>query len=189
MDRAETAPTGVGGNPTDVPRSRGIQDATPPHRALARCPDHGLRLGSQPIAGFILPAPAPGDRGHGDRRPESDIAKAAAAMAAATGVDACPEAVAAWAAFETLRDRGRIRPEERTLVFKHRDRSRVPLTGVRPSVRGRGRSRSRHPTRLNERAHGHDETRGKSRSTTSRMMSAWPSLTRSRIRLAGNASR
>ncbi len=38
-------------------------------------------------------------------------------MSAATGVDACPEAGAAWAAFETLRDRRWIGPEERTLVF------------------------------------------------------------------------
>ncbi len=39
------------------------------------------------------------------------------AMSAATGVDACPEAGAAWAAFEILRDQGWIGPEDRTLVF------------------------------------------------------------------------
>jgi threonine synthase len=38
-------------------------------------------------------------------------------MAAATGVDACPEAGAAWAALGILRDRGWTGGEDRVLVF------------------------------------------------------------------------
>jgi threonine synthase len=49
--------------------------------------------------------------------PESDIGPAAAAMSAATGVDACPEAGAAWAALRMLRERGWLTASDRTLVF------------------------------------------------------------------------
>jgi threonine synthase len=70
-----------------------------------------------PIAGFICLRALRETGGTAIAVPESDIEKAAAALSAATGVDACPEAGAAWAAHETLRDRGWIGPEERTLVF------------------------------------------------------------------------
>jgi threonine synthase len=38
-------------------------------------------------------------------------------MSATTGVDACPEAGAGWAALGILRDQGWIGADERTLVF------------------------------------------------------------------------
>jgi hypothetical protein len=38
-------------------------------------------------------------------------------MSAATGVDACPEAGAAWTAFTMLRDQGWIGATERVLVY------------------------------------------------------------------------
>ncbi|MDF2729538.1 MAG: threonine synthase [Acidimicrobiia bacterium] len=82
----------------------------------ARTTAYGLRV-PNPIAGFICLRALRETGGTAIAVPESDIEKAAAALSAATGVDACPEAGAAWAAHETLRDRGWIGPEERTLVF------------------------------------------------------------------------
>ena len=55
--------------------------------------------------------------GPGEPISDDQIDKAAAAMSAATGVDACPEAGAAWAAIGMLRERGWLTPSTRTLVF------------------------------------------------------------------------
>lgn len=76
----------------------------------------GLRV-PNPIAGFICLRALRETNGTAIAVPEAGIEAAAAAMSAATGVDACPEAGAAWAAFEILKDRGWIGPEDRTLVF------------------------------------------------------------------------
>jgi threonine synthase len=70
-----------------------------------------------PIAGFICLRAVRETGGTAIAVPETGIQAAAAAMSAATGVDACPEAGAAWAAFGILRDQGWIGQAERTLVF------------------------------------------------------------------------
>ena len=78
---------------------------------------YGLRV-PNPIAGFICLPCSPGDRGHGDCRPGIRTSmRLRPRCPRPPGVDACPEAGAAWAAFETLRDQGWIGPEDRTLVF------------------------------------------------------------------------
>jgi threonine synthase len=82
----------------------------------ARTTAYGLRV-PDPIAGFICLRALRETNGTAIAVPEAGIERAAAAMSSATGVDACPEAGAAWAAFEILRDRGWIGPEDRTLVF------------------------------------------------------------------------
>jgi threonine synthase len=38
-------------------------------------------------------------------------------LAAATGIDVCPEAGAAWLALEGLRSKGWVRPSDRVVVF------------------------------------------------------------------------
>ncbi|MGH8958506.1 MAG: threonine synthase [Acidimicrobiia bacterium] len=76
----------------------------------------GLRV-PNPIAGFLCLRALRETKGSAIAVPESDIPPAAAAMSAATGVDACPEAGAAWAALGTLRDQGWVGGEDRVLVF------------------------------------------------------------------------
>lgn len=58
---------------------------------------YGLRV-PNPIAGFLCLRALRETNGTAVAVPEADIVPAAAAMSAATGVDACPEAGAAWAA-------------------------------------------------------------------------------------------
>jgi len=82
----------------------------------ARTAAYGLRV-PNPIAGFICLRAIRETNGIAVAVPESEIAPAAAAMSATTGVDACPEAGAGWAALEILRDQGWIGADERTLVF------------------------------------------------------------------------
>ena len=82
----------------------------------ARTTAYGLRV-PNPIAGFICLRAIRETNGIALAVPESEIAPAAAAMSATTGVDACPEAGAGWAALEILRDQGWIGADERTLVF------------------------------------------------------------------------
>jgi len=77
---------------------------------------YGLRV-PDPIAGFICLRALRETNGTAVAVPESDIAPAAAAMSAATGVDACPEAGAAWAALRMLREQGWLTSSDRTLVF------------------------------------------------------------------------
>ena len=77
---------------------------------------YGLRV-PNPIAGFICLRAIRETSGTAVAVPEEAIAKAAAAMSAATGVDACPEAGAAWEALHILRGQGWIGPEDRVLVF------------------------------------------------------------------------
>lgn len=77
---------------------------------------YGLRV-PNPIAGFLCLRALRETNGTAVAVPEADIAPAAAAMSAATGVDACPEAGAAWAALRILRDQGWTGGEDRVLVF------------------------------------------------------------------------
>jgi threonine synthase len=77
---------------------------------------YGLRV-PNPIAGFLCLRAIRETKGTAVAVPESDIAPAAAALSAATGVDACPEAGAAWAALAILRDQGWIDAEDRVVVF------------------------------------------------------------------------
>ncbi|HJQ90887.1 MAG TPA: threonine synthase [Acidimicrobiia bacterium] len=77
---------------------------------------YGLRV-PDPIAGFLCLRALRQTKGTAVAVPEKDIIPAAAAMSAATGVDACPEAGAAWAALGTLRDQGWTGGEDRVLVF------------------------------------------------------------------------
>jgi threonine synthase len=77
---------------------------------------YGLRVPS-PIAGFLCLRALRETRGTAVAVPEAEIGPATAALAAATGLDICPEAGAAWAAFRTLRDTGWIGAGERTVIF------------------------------------------------------------------------
>jgi threonine synthase len=77
---------------------------------------YGLRV-PNPIAGFLCLRAIRETKGTAVAVAESDIAPAAAALSAATGVDACPEAGAAWAALAILRDQGWIEGEDRVVVF------------------------------------------------------------------------
>jgi threonine synthase len=70
-----------------------------------------------PIAGFICLRAIRETSGTAVAVPESEIEPAAASMSAATGVDACPESGAAWAALGILRGQGWIGADERVLVF------------------------------------------------------------------------
>jgi threonine synthase len=77
---------------------------------------YGLRV-PNPIGGFLCLRALRETKGTAVAVPESAIAPAAAAMAVASGVDACPEAGAAWAALGILRDQGWIEGKDRVVVF------------------------------------------------------------------------
>ena len=77
---------------------------------------YGLRVPS-PIGGFICLRALRETGGTAVAVDEADIAPAAAALAARTGLDICPEGGAAFAAYETLRERGDIAPHETVVVF------------------------------------------------------------------------
>jgi threonine synthase len=82
----------------------------------ARTTAYGLRV-PNPIAGFVCLRAIRETKGIAVAVPESEIASAAAAMSATTGVDACPEAGAGWSALGILREQGWIGSDERTVVF------------------------------------------------------------------------
>lgn len=77
---------------------------------------YGLRV-PDPVAGFICLRALRETDGIAIAVPESAIAEASAEMSSTTGVDACPEAGAAWAAYRRLMERGWITPEDRTVIF------------------------------------------------------------------------
>lgn len=77
---------------------------------------YGLRVPS-PIGGFVCLRALEATRGTAVAVPEAQIHQAARDLAAASGLDICPEAGAAWAAFGRLRDTGWIAAGERTVVF------------------------------------------------------------------------
>lgn len=76
----------------------------------------GLRVPS-PIGGFLCLRAIRETHGTAVAVDEASIAPAAAWLAAASGVDVCPEGGAAWAAVEELRASGWITPEARVVVF------------------------------------------------------------------------
>ncbi|MFP3914832.1 MAG: threonine synthase [Actinomycetota bacterium] len=77
---------------------------------------YGLRVPS-PIGGFVCLRAIRETGGTAVAIPEEEIEPAAAHLAAATGVDVCPEGGAAWAALARLRRGGWVGPEERVVVF------------------------------------------------------------------------
>jgi threonine synthase len=76
----------------------------------------GLRVPS-PIGGFLCLRAIRETNGTAVAVPEDEIFPAAAALAAATGVDVCPEGGAAWAALTRLRDQGWVTDSDRVVVF------------------------------------------------------------------------
>ena len=76
----------------------------------------GLRVPS-PIGGFLCLRAIRETHGTAVAVDEASIAPAATWLAAASGVDVCPEGGAAWAAVEELRASGWITPEARVVVF------------------------------------------------------------------------
>lgn len=77
---------------------------------------YGLRV-PNPIGGFLCLRALRETKGTAVAVLEADINPAAAALSAACGVDACPEAGAAWAALAILRDQGWIEGNDRVVVF------------------------------------------------------------------------
>jgi len=76
----------------------------------------GLRVPS-PIGGFLCLRAIRETNGTAVAVPEDEIAPAAAALAAATGVDVCPEGGAAWAALTRLKGQGWVTDSDRVVVF------------------------------------------------------------------------
>ena len=76
----------------------------------------GLRVPS-PIGGFLCLRAIRETHGTAVAVDEPSIAPAAAWLAAASGVDVCPEGGAAWAAVEELRASGWIAPDAHVVVF------------------------------------------------------------------------
>lgn len=76
----------------------------------------GLRVPG-PIGGFLCLRAIRQTDGTAVAVAEDEIAPAAAALAAATGVDVCPEGGAAWAAVERLRRDRWLSEEDRVVVF------------------------------------------------------------------------
>jgi threonine synthase len=77
---------------------------------------YGLRVPS-PIGGFLCLRAIRETGGTACAVPEDQIAPAVRRLAAATGIDVCPEAGAAWIALEGLRSRGWVRPSDRVVLF------------------------------------------------------------------------
>jgi threonine synthase len=77
---------------------------------------YGLRVPS-PIGGFVCLRALRETRGTAVAVPEAAIGPAAATLAAASGIDVCPEGGAAWAALGELQRSGWVRPGERVVVF------------------------------------------------------------------------
>ncbi len=77
---------------------------------------YGLRVPA-PLGGFICLRALYDTRGTAIAIEESAIEPATRALAARSGLDICPEAGAAWAAFECLRETGWIAPHERVVIF------------------------------------------------------------------------
>jgi len=77
---------------------------------------YGLRVPG-PIGGFICLRAIRETKGTAIAIPEEELHNETAALAAATGVDVCPEGGAAWAASKRLRTSGWIRETDRLVVF------------------------------------------------------------------------
>ena len=76
----------------------------------------GLRVPS-PLGGFLCLRAVRETRGTALAITEADAAAATSRLAARTGLDICPEGGAAFAAYETLRERGDLAPHETVVVF------------------------------------------------------------------------
>jgi len=76
----------------------------------------GLRVPS-PLGGFLCLRAVRETKGTALAITESDAAAATSRLAARTGLDICPEGGAAFAAYETLRERGDLAPHETVVVF------------------------------------------------------------------------
>ncbi len=77
---------------------------------------YGLRVPA-PLGGFLCLRAIRESRGTAVAVPEDALLGAAAALAALSGIDVCPEGGAAWAALATLRAQGFLREEDRVVVF------------------------------------------------------------------------
>jgi threonine synthase len=77
---------------------------------------YGLRVPA-PLGGFLCLRALRATRGTAIAIGEGDLQHATRALAAASGIDVCPEGGAAWAAFHELRDSGFIDPEDQVVVF------------------------------------------------------------------------
>jgi threonine synthase len=82
----------------------------------ARTAAYGLRVPS-PIGGFLCLRALRATGGTAVAVPEEAIGESAQALASSTGLDICPEGGAAYAALETLRSRGFVRPTDRVVLF------------------------------------------------------------------------
>lgn len=82
----------------------------------ARTSAYGLRVPS-PIGGFLCLRALRETGGTAVAVPEDHLRSATSRLAAASGIDVCPEGGAAWAAYEMLSRSGWITPEERVVVF------------------------------------------------------------------------
>jgi threonine synthase len=76
----------------------------------------GLRVPS-PLGGFLCLRAVRETYGTALAIPEADAAAATSRLAARTGLDICPEGGAAFAAYETLRERGDITATDTVVVF------------------------------------------------------------------------
>jgi len=90
-------------------------DATQPWESPATTA-YGLRVPS-PIGGFICLRALRETSGTAVAVPEDEIHAATARLAAATGIDICPEGGAVWAAVEKLRSDGWVSAEDRVVAF------------------------------------------------------------------------
>jgi len=77
---------------------------------------YGLRVPA-PLGGFLCLRALRETGGTAVAVAEERIAPAAAALAARSGLDICPEGGAAWAALDDLRARGFLTPADRVVVF------------------------------------------------------------------------
>ncbi len=77
---------------------------------------YGLRVPS-PIGGFVCLRALRETNGTAGAVPEDEIHATTSRLAAATGLDICPEGGAVWAAFRRLRESGWIEDGERVVVF------------------------------------------------------------------------
>jgi threonine synthase len=77
---------------------------------------YGLRVPS-PIGGFLCLRALRETGGTAVAVPEAEIAPAAAELSHRSGIDACPEGGAAWAALRRLRANGFIKRDDRVVLF------------------------------------------------------------------------
>ncbi len=77
---------------------------------------YGLRVPS-PIGGFLCLRALRETNGTAVAVPEEQIEGATRELARMTGIDVCPEGGASWAALQSLRASGWVKPDERVVVF------------------------------------------------------------------------